>query len=103
MSKLFENLKDPQAKQKTQDFRIEIARDFEKLQSEKNKAYWYLMKRISDLRDVAHYNLMLTAGEPIGGHWKAKLVAYDEILNIPDECQQKAVNAETTENLTSVV
>lgn len=100
--KLFEELKEPLKKENKQDFRIEIAQDFERLQAE-SKAYFFLMKRISDMRDVAHYHVMLLAGEPVGGQWKTKLQAYDEILGIPEEFAQKGREAEAESSIRSIV
>lgn len=100
--KLFSDFDEKQIKKPDQDIRIEIAQDFERLKSE-SKAYFFFMKRISDLRDVAHYHVMLMAGEPIGSQWKAKLQAYDEVLGIPEEFFQKAREADADRKLTSVV
>lgn len=102
MSKLFENLKEPQRKTEGKDFRLEIAQDFERLKTE-SKAYFFFMKRISEMRDVAHYHVMLTAGEPIGIQWRVKLQLLDEILGVPDEFMAKAHEAQEEEHLTSVV
>lgn len=102
MSKLFQNFKEPIRKTEGKDFRLEIAQDFERLKTE-SKGYFFLMKRISDMRDVAHYHVMTLAGEPVGLQWKSKLQILDEILGIPDEFMQKAHEAQEEENLTSVV
>lgn len=100
--KLFKDLEEPHKTQKGQDFRIEIAQDFEKLQAE-SKSYFFLMKRISEMRDVAHYHVMLTAGESIGAQWKAKLLQLDEVLGIPEEFFQKGREAEAEESVRSIV
>ena len=99
--KLFSDFEEKQFKKPDQDIRIEIAQDFERLKSE-SKAYFFFMKRISDLRDVAHYHVMLLAGEAVGAQWKAQLKAYDEVLGIPDEFFQKAREADAEKKMTSV-
>lgn len=99
---LFKELKEKPKKSEGKDFRIEIAQDFEKLKSE-SKAYFFLMKRISDMRDNAHYHVMLTAGEPVGSQWKSKLTALDEVLGIPEEFAQKGLEAEAEIKIRSVV
>lgn len=102
MSKLFDKFKEPTRKTEGKDFRIEIAQDFERLKSD-SKAYFFMMKRISDLRDNAHYMVMMTAGEPVGSQWKRELNVLDTVLGIPDEFMQKAVEANEEQKLRSVV
>lgn len=99
---LFKDLKEPTKKKEGQDFRIEIAQDFERLKSD-SKAYFFLMKRISDMRDVAHYHVMMMAGEPVGAQWRVKLQAFDEVLGIAEEFAQKGVEAEAEQKIRSVV
>jgi hypothetical protein len=100
--KLFKDIDNNPRREKNQDLRLEIAQDFERLQSE-SKAYHAFIKRISDMRDVAMYHVMLTAGEPIGACWKAKLVQLDEVLGVPEEFMQKGRAAEEENEMKSVV
>lgn len=102
MSKLFDNLKEPKKKSESKDARIEIAQDFDRLKSE-SIAYFALMKRVSDLKDEAHIQVMYHAGETIGIYWKAKLQAYDEVLGIPDLYARKAIEAGEDQKLRSLV
>ena len=102
MSRLFSNLKEQKPKTQHKDTRIEIAQDFDRLKSE-SIAYFALMKRVSDLRDEAHIQVMYLAGEPIGSQWKAKLNAYDEVLSIPENYARKAIEANEEVNIKSIV
>lgn len=99
---LFKDIKEQKKNPNKQDFRIEIAQDFERISTE-SKAYFFFMKRISDMRDVAMYHVMLTAGDPIGSQWKSKLSVLDEVLGIPQEFAQKGIEAESESKVRSIV
>lgn len=98
--KLFENQEEIKRKPQDKDMRIEIAQDFERLKRE-SKAYYFMMKRISDMRDEAHLQIMVVDCE--SKTWKARLNALDEVMTIPEDFMRKATEALAEKELRSVV
>ena len=90
--KLFENLKEPQRKPDQKDARIEIAQDFDRLESE-SIAFFVYKKRLENMKDEAMLQIMATCGEPSAVYWKGRMSVIDEIQGIPEEYQRKAVAA----------
>lgn len=68
-------------KERKQDQRIDNAHAIEDLL--KSEGWKLIAKRLSELRDEAHYQVMVVDCE--SKTWKAKMNAYDEALDIPNE------------------
>jgi hypothetical protein len=100
--KLFKDLEEPSKGSGKQDFRVEIAQDFERLKAE-SKAYFFLMKRITDMQSVAMYHVMALGEDKVGNYWRGQLHAIDGVLGIPDEFAQKGREAESEKEIRSIL
>lgn len=78
-----------------QDNRIDNGKAIDELL--KSKGWELIAKRLSDLRDEAHVNLLLVSGSAIGDKWRHRLTSFDEALGIPNEFIIKAKIAQQEE------